>query len=712
MRFINLGMPTRRAKQACLHCRSRKIRCDLAFGGSPCLNCRLDEVHCEVRGRKPKRRKLDTTTATVTIKTNTDSTTTIPDDIWIQDGMCKTDNDSSLGVYQFSSSNPSPCHLDNVQIESTDARSNGELEPADNCLAFINDPDLSKLPPDDVSFLRQQGCLSVPPRPILDEFIREYFLHVHPMLPLMDESVFGEQYRQQTNKVSLFLIQAMLFASCSFVSESATKELGFESPRLAAARFYQRAKLLYVFDIEPSTVDLARGALLLTFLPVSLGSDHPTPNSVWLTRAIKHSESLGASHAGHINGADTGSLKRLWWCCILRDRSISLGQRRCVQISGHYPLPAEDDFRSEFNGSLVYTSHTKAQLFRVFRRLMALSYTAGDLLQLMARHRNASHHLDTVCADDHAILSTCREDLSTWFSATGEEFLELGHGSQERHPSVIVYTNFVYIQYYTAKLLLHHQKLIADVGLCDLTESLPSALIDEVRSSTFRFIDHLSEPVRLGLARFLPISVAVFAAIPMAMHVFEARLGGHRGQTTANQRRLRILIEMLEAHQPRFEGIEPLSLLVRQTVTSVESGLTSQRKGCLRSWTDVIAYQPYQYLNCTSVMERALCSSQELKGGSMPNSSWSAMMEYCRPIEIEIPSSVSDAVEGLESIHSLGSLDLVMEMDGNNARLSDQELLDLYSLDWDPFSSMDIEDEEPDSSEDRVDLSDEILNDL
>ncbi|KAG5747357.1 hypothetical protein H9Q70_009950 [Fusarium xylarioides] len=332
-----------------------------------------------------------------------------------------------------------------------------------------------------------------------------------------------------------------------------------------------------------------------------------------------------------------------------------------------------------------------------------------DLLQLMGRHRSASHHLDTVRGDDHAILSRCRDDLSAWFSATGEEFLELGDGSQHRHPSVIVYTNFVYIQYYTAKLLLHHQKLIADVGVSGLSEFLPSALIDEVRSTTFRFIDHLSEPVRLGLARFLPISVAVFAAVPMAMHVFEARLGG---QTTANQRRLRILIEMLEAHQPRFEGIEPLSLLVRQTVTSVESGLTSQPKGCLRSWTDIIAYQPHQYLNCTSVMERALCSSQELKGGSIPSSSWSAMMEYCRPTELGIPSSVPDAVEGLESIHFLGSLDLITEMNGTNVSLSDQEVLDLCSLDWDPFSSVELEDAEPDSSEDGVDHLDEILNDL
>lgn len=132
--------------------------------------------------------------------------------------MFTANGDPSLGIYPFPSSNPSPYNLDNVQIEPTDTRSEDDsmaLKPTDNQLAFISDPDLSNLPPDDVSFLRQQGCLNVPPRPILDEIIREYFLHVHPMLPLMDECVFWEQYGQETNKLSLFLIQAMLFASCS-----------------------------------------------------------------------------------------------------------------------------------------------------------------------------------------------------------------------------------------------------------------------------------------------------------------------------------------------------------------------------------------------------------------------------------------------------------------------------------------------------------------
>ncbi|KAB8212734.1 hypothetical protein BDV33DRAFT_186257 [Aspergillus novoparasiticus] len=38
----------RRAARACLACRKRKIRCDVARSGMPCTNCRLDSVECVV----------------------------------------------------------------------------------------------------------------------------------------------------------------------------------------------------------------------------------------------------------------------------------------------------------------------------------------------------------------------------------------------------------------------------------------------------------------------------------------------------------------------------------------------------------------------------------------------------------------------------------------------------------------------------------------
>lgn len=39
------GQPSR-ARIACLHCRSRKVRCTLTVKGPPCTNCQLDGLEC------------------------------------------------------------------------------------------------------------------------------------------------------------------------------------------------------------------------------------------------------------------------------------------------------------------------------------------------------------------------------------------------------------------------------------------------------------------------------------------------------------------------------------------------------------------------------------------------------------------------------------------------------------------------------------------
>jgi hypothetical protein len=53
---------------------------------------------------------------------------------------------------------------------------------------------IHQIPQADFSFLELQGCLKVPVRPLLDEFIRQYFLHVHPTLPVVNEGDFWDIY--------------------------------------------------------------------------------------------------------------------------------------------------------------------------------------------------------------------------------------------------------------------------------------------------------------------------------------------------------------------------------------------------------------------------------------------------------------------------------------------------------------------------------------
>lgn len=38
--------PRVRAGHACLACRARKVRCNVAIHGAPCVNCRIDNKEC------------------------------------------------------------------------------------------------------------------------------------------------------------------------------------------------------------------------------------------------------------------------------------------------------------------------------------------------------------------------------------------------------------------------------------------------------------------------------------------------------------------------------------------------------------------------------------------------------------------------------------------------------------------------------------------
>lgn len=78
---------------------------------------------------------------------------------------------------------------------------------------------MNHLSPMQIRALEQGLCLSVPSHEVLDEFVRQYFLYVHPCLPILDEGAFWSMYSRRQHAgpepitCSLVLFQAMLFAS-------------------------------------------------------------------------------------------------------------------------------------------------------------------------------------------------------------------------------------------------------------------------------------------------------------------------------------------------------------------------------------------------------------------------------------------------------------------------------------------------------------------
>lgn len=73
--------------------------------------------------------------------------------------------------------------------------------------------------PSDLAFLQSEGCFHLPAKEIFDQIVEQYFLHVHPLLPILHEGDFWRVYSSKSghkdDELSLLVVQALIFASCN-----------------------------------------------------------------------------------------------------------------------------------------------------------------------------------------------------------------------------------------------------------------------------------------------------------------------------------------------------------------------------------------------------------------------------------------------------------------------------------------------------------------
>ena len=93
---------------------------------------------------------------------------------------------------------------------------------------FLSFNSLDTLPREDIAFFFSKDCLSVPCEDDTKEFVEQYFKKIHPGLPILDEAEFWRIFdRTSTKKLSIFVFQAILFASCP-VSDPKTRKGGVD----------------------------------------------------------------------------------------------------------------------------------------------------------------------------------------------------------------------------------------------------------------------------------------------------------------------------------------------------------------------------------------------------------------------------------------------------------------------------------------------------
>ncbi|KAJ6139888.1 hypothetical protein N7471_006374 [Penicillium samsonianum] len=419
---------------------------------------------------------------------------------------------------------------------------------------FLNINNIHNIPSHYLNFLELQGCLRVPTRDLLYELVQHYFLHVHPILPLVNEGDFWGLYFHSADDpprkpISLLVFQDILFASCNFISPSTVHALGFSSIRVMRASYYRHAKLLYDFGSESSSLPIAQASLLLSFASLSASRK---PNISWLSIAIENAR-IAEAHlyasipTTSILPQERNILKRVWWCCIIRDRSTGLLMRRPIQITKlHFGFAAQplcaSDFADEFERSIVYDSATKRRLADVLAQWIELNITMTDILMLVFPFDERRDMSSEKRLSDTSQLCESKLALERWYKSVvprlpfafatenNPSSIDPEPDTDIYHSSVILYTNLMLMYYHTSRVVLSHYELLQldmlqrHINVNTALRQNLSTIVktrQELEDAALCITQCHKELVSRGLDRWLPVSAIGCTALPLILHILD-----------------------------------------------------------------------------------------------------------------------------------------------------------------------------------------------
>ncbi|KAL3481302.1 fungal-specific transcription factor domain-containing protein [Aspergillus californicus] len=576
--IMGSGRRTPRASVACAKCRLRKVRCDVARRGNPCMNCQLDEEECLVRPRgRPSRTKVD------------------HDELHWSSPQSSADNNTH----------------DEPEIEAkaqrrTPKRMARASDIPFQAYPFIDSQFLGRLDQDEICYLDSQSCFRLPVQSSWHSMLQVYFRHVNPLVPVLDEASFWRSTRENTqSSISLFVAQAVLFAACPFASRQTIKGCGFANCRNARAAFYRRAKLLYRMESESHPIAIIQGSLLLS-LCSSTQTESPV-NSVWLSIAVQHARSLGA-HYPHPEDttlpADWRELKRLWWVCLIRDRIISLGHRRPLQISyedweSDLDLVASPEMYDEMCRSEVHAAPVRNGLFSVFHSVLRLCVPLTQILQL-AVHGSGDCDVTLREAD------SCAESLQRWLDETRVRF-DAFYLTAHLQDSVVLHDQLLQIYFHAAHVRILNFKITAIASL-RLQHSLHSRELlqsgSAIEAAVEGIANSLSTLAQHDLVQYLPTSAVLCAALPFVLDAVYLDIVPPAQHTEAYKERTETFLVTVQAIKTRYNHVDPVTTVIDKVIS------LPQPRRPMTGWKHLIASQPGYYLAVPRALDVAILTGQ------------------------------------------------------------------------------------------------------
>lgn len=259
-----------------------------------------------------------------------------------------------------------------------------------------------------------------------EDLVFLYFTNVHPLFPIVHEYEFYLWYNSKPDtktreKGSTLVFHAMMFMAFGHLKNDQIRRTSFSTVKEGQKALFKHAKSLYYAVIQEKDPEyetpLAQAAALLSFWsPYDATRE---VNSFWVDESLTHS--LAAKLYEPVSGPRQN--KVIWWCCIVRNRVVSLALRRPSRLHPcQFAIPLTlDDFGLELYSPMFMHVEAKTRMSKAFIALCHLTDIMKEVLLFKQHFPEAPELLDSdedSCKEESGhrmeIIKTLDQKLSMW----------------------------------------------------------------------------------------------------------------------------------------------------------------------------------------------------------------------------------------------------------------------------------------------------------
>lgn len=307
-------------------------------------------------------------------------------------------------------------------------------------------------------------------------------------------------------------------------------------------------KLLYEFDTEPDPFIQTQALLLLTNWYSLTESRDPW---YWLSLAISAARRAGLHDQPYSNGEfeQAHSIRRrVWWCLYVRDKIISLGVRKPVQlVQKDYNVlePQIQDLTANAiddpnlydvlgSSAAILTAQYQPLLGMLYLKQVQLGHCIGAIIEHIYHGSWVPGATSSVYCPlipksrvhKRAVIF-CENLLTSWISGvpspfrSHETFLTLNPNKDDIETVILFHMAYLGLLYRTARIALHHPLRMHEDSTPNIDTLSPgiTAPMNPSESLALEITNILESLDHVGLLSFLPGTSVTLVLFSVASHL-------------------------------------------------------------------------------------------------------------------------------------------------------------------------------------------------